>query len=275
MDKELEVIIGIIKQAWEIVLKYYWWNELNTKYKVDQFDPVTQADLESDKFIRTKIQENFPGDKILSEETENHLSDFEGRVWMVDPLDGTKDFVWVGDRYSIMIWLCIDWRPELWVVFWPSTWDLYYAKNWTWSFFLNRKKGLSPQKIEVSKINEVGEARYFTKSKFSEKRLTNEKIEENLPFKEIFDWGSVGIVVWEIARWIADCYILTNKRGCKWDSCAPQVILQEAWGRITDVFWDNINYLDWTEKLSNLLVATNGRLHEKIIEKTKEIFKDF
>ena len=91
-------------------------------------------------------------------------------------------------------------------------------------------------------------------------------------FKEIFDWWSVGIVVGEIARWVGDCYILTNKRACKWDSCAPQVILQEAWGKITDVFWNNINYLDWTEKLPNLLVATNGKIHEKIIEKTKEIF---
>ena len=89
-----------------------------------------------------------------------------------------------------------------------------------------------------------------------------------------FDWWSVGIVVGEIPRWVGDCYILTNKRACKWGSCAPQIILQEAWGKITDVFWNNINYLDWTEKLPNLLVVTNGKIHEKIIEKTKEIFKD-
>ena len=275
MDKELEIIIDIIKQAWKIVLWYYWWSNLNTEYKVDEFDPVTQADLESDSFIREKIQEKFPDDKILSEETENNLSDFSGRVWMIDPLDGTKDFVGMGNRYSIMIWLSIDWEPEIWVVFAPSTWDLYYAKKWSWAFFSNEEKQLSLQRILVSEIEDIEEARYFTKSKFSEKRLINEKIQESFHFREIFDWWSVGIVVWEIARWVAECYILTNKRGCKWDSCAPQIILQEAWGKITDVFWDKINYLEWTEKLSNLLVATNGRLHEKIIEKTREIFKDF
>gem|GEM_PF-4266157 len=43
--------------------------------------------MEADKFIRAKIEENFPNDKILSEETENNLPDFTGRVWMVDPLD--------------------------------------------------------------------------------------------------------------------------------------------------------------------------------------------
>ncbi len=68
---ELKFVIEITKQAWEIVLKYYWWDQLNTKYKLDKFDPVTQADLESDKYIRAKIKENFPNDKILSEETEN------------------------------------------------------------------------------------------------------------------------------------------------------------------------------------------------------------
>ena len=272
MNKELEVIIEIIKQAWEIVLKYYWWNELNTKYKIDKFDPVTQAALESENFIKAKIKEKFPNDKILSEETENKLADFDWRVWMIDPLDWTKDFVWGGDRYSVMIWLCIDGDPETWVVFCPSSGDLYYAQRWNWAFFLNLKKQTNPQRIETSKIDKVEDARYFTKSKFSEKRLTSEKIEENLHFKEIFDWWSVGIVVWEIARWVGDCYILTNKRACKRDSCASQVILQEAWWRMTDVFWNDINYLDWTEKLSNLLVATNGKIHEMVIEKTKEIF---
>lgn len=270
MDKELEVIIEIIKQAWEIVLGYQ--NKLKTWWD-DKVDLLAQADLESDNFIRKKIYENFPDDGVLSDDTESNVVDFMWRVWMIDSLDGTKDFVWFGDRYSVMIWLCVGWEPELWVVFSPSTWDLYYARKWSGAFFLNQKKQPIPQKIEVSKISNVEEARYFTKSKFSEPRLINDKIKEIFSFKEIFDWWSIGIVVGEIARWIADCYILTNKKGCKCDSCAPQVILQEAWGKFTDVFWDKINYLDWTEKLSNLFVATNGELHEKIIEKTKELFQ--
>lgn len=272
MSNELEKIIRIIKQSWEIVLKYHWSNNLNTKYKSDQFDPVTQADLESDDFIRTKIHEEFPGDKILIEETENNLENFMWKVRMIDPLDGTKDFVWCGDRYSIMIWLCVDWNPELWVVFCPSSWNLYYAERWNWAFFLNEKKQSIPEKIHVSNIDEIKEAIYLSKSKFSENRLINKRIEENFPFKEMHDWWSIGVVVGEIARWLADCYILTNKRACKWDSCAPQVILQEAGGKFTDVFGDEIDYLDWNEKLSNLFVATNGKIHEKIIEKTKEIF---
>lgn len=103
---------------------------------------------------------------------------------MIDPLDGTKDFVWGGDRYSIMIWLCVDWNPELWVVFCPSSWNLYYAERWNWAFFLNEKIQPTPEKIHVSNIDEIKEARYITKSKFSEKRLINEQIDESFPFKE-------------------------------------------------------------------------------------------
>ncbi|NCQ81783.1 inositol monophosphatase, partial [bacterium] len=54
-------------------MKYYGSSNLNTKFKVDEFDPVTQADFESEKYILEEIKKHFPDDKILSEETENTL----------------------------------------------------------------------------------------------------------------------------------------------------------------------------------------------------------
>ena len=207
MDRELEVAIEIIKQAGEIVLGYQ--SKLNDN--INDNDILSQADLEFDNLIRTKIYEIFPDDKIMSDEVENDFTSFGERIWMIDSLDGTKDFLWKGERYSVMIWLCVDWKPELWVVFCPSSCDLYYAKRWNWAFFFNQKNQSFPQRIEVSKIDNIEDARYLSKSKFSEPRLVNEKIKEKFSFKETLDWWSLGIVVWEIARWIADCYILTNK----------------------------------------------------------------
>ena len=271
MDKELNITIEAIKEAGNIVLKYYWWDELNTTYKLNEFDPVTQADLESEKYINQIIRNNFPNDKILSEETEYGLTDFSGRVRMIDPLDWTKDFVWQWDRYSIMIGLCIDWVPELWVVLAPTWWDLYYAKRGKGSYLINNKWEF--KKLEVSKIKQIEESICFSKSKFSEDRPINKKIEDRLPFNKIADWWSLGVVLWEIASWTWECYILTNDKACKRDSCAPQIILEEAWGMVTDVFWDKIDYLTWTKKLSNLLVATNWEIHKEVIASTKEIFK--
>jgi len=275
IDKEVNFIIETIKEAGNIVLKYYWWNELDTKYKLNEFDPVTQADLESENIIDKKIREQFPNDKILSEETENELTDFSGRVWMIDPLDWTKDFIWQWGRYSIMIWLCIDWIPELWVVLSPTAWNLYYAKKWKWSYWMNNNDEKEIKKLHVTNINKIQESRYFSKSKFSENRTTNERIEENLQFKEISDWWSLGVVMWEIAEWKWECYILTNDKACKRDSCAPQIILEEAWWMVTDLFWYKINYLTKTKRIDNLLVATNWLIHKEVIEKTKEIFKKY
>ena len=75
-NKDLDNIVHIIKEAGKNILKYYKGNNLGTKYKMDEFDPVTQADLQSEKYINQSIREYFPNDKILSEETENDLLDF-------------------------------------------------------------------------------------------------------------------------------------------------------------------------------------------------------
>ena len=265
-------MIKTIKYAWKIVLKYYQWDKLDTKYKKDEFDPVTQADIESERYINQKIRENFPNDKILSEETENKLTDFNGRVRMVDPLDWTKDFVGKWGRFSIIIWLCIDWKPEVWVVFCPATWDVYYARNWKWSYIMNDKTTIEPRKLQVNKISKISESTYFSKWRFSWIRKVNEDIEEALKFKKILDWGSIGMILWEMASWKWECHILTNNNASKRDSCGPQVILEEAGWTVTDVFWKKIDYLTWTNKLNSLVVATNGLIHNNVIKETKKIF---
>jgi len=270
MDNDLKVVIGIIKEAWAILMKYHGGNDLNTKFKVDKFDPVTQADLESEKYILQEIRKNFPEDKILSEETENTLRDFSWRVRMIDPLDWTKDFVWWGDMSSVMIWLCVDGIPELGAVYTVARGSLYYARKWQGAFFVSQEG--ETIEMHVSNIESMAEVTYYSKSKFSEKREVNEKIEEALSFKKILDWGSVGTILWEIARWKVECYILTNSKWSKWDACGPQVILEEAWGKVTNAFWDKIDFLsDWI-KLDKFVVATNWLIHEKVIEKTIDIF---
>ncbi len=190
---------------------------------------------------------------------------------MIDPLDGTNDFVNNWNRYSVIIWLCINWNPVLWAVFCPVISNLYYAEKWKWAYFVNTEINNKPEKIHVSDIDLIEASNYFTKSKFSEQREINEKINKTFNFKNILEWWSVGTVLSEIARWIWECYILTNKRSCKWDSCWPQIILEEAWWKVTDIFWNPIDYLTNTKQIWNLLVATNWKIHDKIIQKTKEL----
>lgn len=275
MDRELEIIIEIAKQAGQIVLGYYWWDQLQTRYKMDQFDPVTQADIQADAFIRAELKKYFPDDKILSEESDYGSQEFDGRVRMVDPLDGTKDFIHNDTRYSVMIWLCSDGKPELGAVYGPSVWDLYYAKRWQGSFYqyLDPSENHQPQQIHVSSLEDIHKARYFAKSKNSAQRPINDDIEKIFHFWQTLVGGSLGIVLGEIGRWIGECYILTNPQSCKWDLCAPQVILEEAGGKVSDVYGNEIDYLHSAVQLSHFFVASNSIIHDQLIEQTKKLFQ--
>src|SRR5437879_2808071 len=102
MDQQLEKVIEIARNAGEILLKYFG-KELSTQYKTDRFDPVTLADREADEYLRKAFSENFPHDQILSEENSSRPSSYDGRIWMIDPLDGTKDFVAGRDSFATLI----------------------------------------------------------------------------------------------------------------------------------------------------------------------------
>ena len=122
-------IINIAKEAGKIILKYYSKDlEASIKDKIP-YNFVTKADIESDKYIRQRLQKEFPGDYMLSEENKNIPPKYSGRVWMIDPLDGTKDFVNKGSGFSVMIGLCDNGKPILGAVYAPDKDLLYYQKG--------------------------------------------------------------------------------------------------------------------------------------------------
>lgn len=124
----LEDVIKIAKSAGSILMKHYT-KDLSIKTKDHEFDFVTQADIEADKFIRDEINKLFPQDLILSEESDEMPEDFSKNVWMVDPLDGTKAFVNRNASFSVMIGLCKNGVPSLGVVYAPAKKILYYAEK--------------------------------------------------------------------------------------------------------------------------------------------------
>src|SRR3989338_6466244 len=83
-----------------------------TQTKKDAFDFVTSADIKSEAYILKRLSKEFPNDSILSEE-KGRIGNKTSRIWMVDPLDGTKDFKNGGTGFSIMIGLCQDGQPVL------------------------------------------------------------------------------------------------------------------------------------------------------------------
>ena len=115
---ELETAVKIALEAGVLVKTYH-----GTDLKVDSKtgnEPVTEADRAASELIVKRLSEAFPTDAILSEESPDDGSHQNDRVWMVDPIDGTKDFIRGEHGFAVMIGLAVKGRPLLGVVSQPT-----------------------------------------------------------------------------------------------------------------------------------------------------------
>jgi len=267
MQETIKKLLPIIQEAWIILMKYFQKN-IKIEYKTDQYDQVTQADKEADIFLTTKIKKLFPNDQIASEESFSKLENTKWRVRYIDPLDSTKSFINNNDMFSIMIGLCIDGEIQLGIIYAPVRDELYYATKNNWAYLTHNQK---TKKLQVSKIKYIKDSRHMNSSPFSPKRTLNIIIEENIDFKSIAPWWSIGLVIWEIAQGNIETYTLTNARACKRDICAPQIILEESGGILTDLKWNKPNYNETEIHLQKFYIATNQHIHNTILKKLNTI----
>lgn len=269
----IEKVIAIAKEAGKILMKYY-----NMKYDIttknnDSFDFLTTADKESDEYIRKRLKEEFPKDFILSEETKPEEIDFSGRVWMVDPLDGTKDFIHHGGGFAVMIGLCVDGAPKFGVVYSPVKEILYYAEKGKGAYKESQKGKI---RLKVSNMGDLEKSRLVVRATFGEEKpeiRPMDKVVEGLRVKERIPSVSIGMKLGLIASNEADSDVMTNSRGCKWDTCAPQIILEEAGGMITDLDGKPLDYKQSSLKWENFFVSSNKKLHPSLIEEIKKLRK--
>lgn len=144
----LEKIIRIAVDAGEMAMNIRKAG-FQTETKRDSFDFVTSADLKSEEYILKRLSEEFPKDSILSEE-KGFVGNNTSRIWMVDPLDGTKDFKNRGTGFSIMIGLCQDGKPVLGVVYAPAKNLIYFSQEGHGAFLRYNGKD---HKLSVSSKN--------------------------------------------------------------------------------------------------------------------------
>ena len=258
---DINEVIEIAEKAGEIVMRYHE-QGFNVETKQDEFDFVTQADIEADTYIRQQLQKLFPQDFILSEESDITPESFSKNVWMVDPLDGTKDFVNKGTGFSIMIGLCKNGVPMLGVVYAPAKKKMYYAEKGKGSYLKSDGKVTS---LSVSSISNIKESRVVTRHAHGEIR-DSDKMIFGINAKEYIPESSVGVKLGLISEGNAEIQIHTNTRGNKWDTCAPQVILEEAGGKLTNHKGESLDYMQESCVWGDSFVGTNGYLHDDVIK---------
>ena len=239
--------------------------------------PVTKADLESNELIIRRIKEKYKDInwEILSEETvkiDSKNTNINAKwLWVLDPLDGTKDFIQGTKNYALHLALNYKKNPYIGIVLIPEKNELWVS-NGT-EVWCEGKNGLK-RKPKLSKNTNLSEMILVTSKNHNNEVL--KKLIEKINFKKVIVMGSIGCKIASILRGESDLYLclsLLGKSSPKdWDFAAPAALLKAAGGAITYLDNQELVYNQPKYEQKGVIVASNNRLnHEKICLKIKEI----
>lgn len=272
LHNELARAVDIARRAGREAMRFYK-SSLDVQHKGDIKEPVTQADYAANNVIVAALTREFPDDGLLSEETPDtarRLS--KRRVWMIDPLDGTQGFIDCNGDFAVQIGLTIEGVPHLGVVYQPAQDITYYA---TKGGGCRTQRGDDGQasRLRVSDIKDLREIRLAASRSHRSPRMT--RIVEEMGFKSEINRGSVGVKVGLIVTAECDLYVHLSPRTKQWDTCAPEIILTEAGGKVTDIFGDELNYNTPDVWNHNGIVASNGACQAEVVARLAPLLSEF
>lgn len=251
-EKQLAVAIKAGELAKRAILEVYK-SRFKVEIKKDK-SPVTEADKKANKIISEYLAKEYPEYAILSEESKDNQKRLTNDyVWVVDPLDGTTNFVNKNDEFTINIALVHKHKVVVGVVIIPTTNEIYYATNHGGAFY---SIDGSVREIHVSRERNSLRA-LLSRSHHGKKE---EAIFKNYGMK-IASKKYIGAAIKAclIAKGEAELSIGLNDKTKEWDTAAPQIILKEAGGLFVepDGKWMKYNREDVTNK--NGYVMANKR----------------
>lgn len=259
---ELDVAIEAVYKAGNSILEIYE-SEYKTFTKSDD-SPITEADLKSNEIIKTILSKT--NHKILSEEDkDDHGRLSEEVIWIVDPLDGTSDFIDKTGEFTVMIALVKNKKPIIGVIGWPTEKTIFAAQKGSGAFRFSKGRW---EEITVTKISELSKCKVVgSRHHLSEKEKTFIK---KLGIRDFTSIGS-SLKVGKISSGEAEAYITTTNKMKEWDSAASYCLIFEAGGKMTDMFGNDITYNNKIVNHQNGILVTNGLIHDKIIKEFKKL----
>jgi histidinol-phosphatase len=229
IQQRMDAACAMAREAGALILGYYQHPELAIELKGDQ-SPVTVADREAERLIRTRIAETFPHDAILGEEFGAQPGN-SGWRWILDPVDGTKSFVHGVPLFGTLIGVEKDGRAEVGVCRMPALDEMAYAGSGLGCWW--QQAGGEPQAARVSDVSRLSEAllcytswEYFARSG------------ETAVFESLRDGC-------RISRGWGDCYghllvatgradVIVEPALHPWDAAALIPLVREAGGHFLD-----------------------------------------
>ncbi|BBN80138.1 3'(2'),5'-bisphosphate nucleotidase CysQ [Pseudoalteromonas sp. A25] len=233
MQKLLEPCIALAIKAGDAIMDIYQNEDVGAREKSDH-TPVTEADLAANEVLMAGLKALAPDIPIMSEETPIpalSLRETWQRYWLLDPMDGTGEFILQSGDFAVNIALVENNQPVLGVIYWPSKQTTYYATKGHGAF----KRTEQTQKqifvappdsltLAVSRRQKLEAVSQYLNSHFDTVAL-----------------GSCSLKACMIAEGKADCFLRVGPTG-EWDTGASQVIVEEAGGCITDAEFNPLTY---------------------------------
>jgi 3'(2'), 5'-bisphosphate nucleotidase len=273
LQHEMSIALELAREAGAAILEVYEHPfEIFQKPDVDIHEPVTEADRIANDIIVSRLLLEFPDDGILAEESVDTSHRLEkSRVWMVDPLDGTTGFIDSNGDFAVQIGLTQNGECVLGVVYQPLTGVLYRAirGQGTWI----ERPDLEPVRAQVSNLTDISKMRLAASRSHRSPRM--DRVVQKFGLKEEVLRGSVGIKIGLIIEQQCDLYVHLSPRTKQWDTCAPEVILREAGGCLTDLFGQPLAYNSAEVRNRNGVLASNSVAHRQLIDSLEPLLVEF
>lgn len=266
--RELSVAIEAADAAGELILKFY--NDQSAEqYTKEDKSPVTDADIASDKLIRERLTSAFPDDALLTEEGANDESRLhKERVWIVDPIDGTAQFIARNGKFDVLIALATNQELALGVTLQPTTGLMHAAitgqgawrrENGKWEPFR-----IAPSQQPPRMVTSV----YFI-AEGSEEAVKSVVKQFGSPEPEEMKVGTQSRA-WDDTQRFYDVFVGYPQKpgtspGQEWDLAAPDIIINEAGGVYTDLYGRRHLYNKKNTHFSGgLLVCADPEVHAQM-----------
>jgi myo-inositol-1(or 4)-monophosphatase len=237
----------------------YYHDQYEVKQKgVD--NPVTTADVEADRALHRVLLEGAPGTGWLSEETVDSPERLQAdQVWVVDPIDGTKEFIGGIPEFSVSIGLASAGEITVAALFNPARDELFWAERGGGAY-------LNGEPIRVSRRSELEGSRVIA----SRSEMGRGEFDPYQPSFQVQEVGSIAYKLGLVAAGRAD---LTWSLGPKneWDIAAGVLLIREAGGEITDPAGEPFRF-NRPDPLVPGILASNGLLHQGALQAVAEDF---
>jgi myo-inositol-1(or 4)-monophosphatase len=239
--EDLELAIRAAREAGREVLRFFGRDHAVTYKNPDQ--PLTEADLRADAILKKELLGARPGDGWLSEETvdsPDRLS--RDRVWIVDPIDGTRAFIEARPEYVVCVALAVRGEIEVGVVFNPSTDELFHAVRGGGAF-----RGERPIRISMSGRSLLASRSDLRVGEFDALRDA----------WELTPLGSTALKMVKVADGTAAAYVSRGPKN-EWDVAAAARIVEEAGGVTSDAAGDPLRFNRPVPFLRGVVTAARG-----------------